>query len=209
MSPTSTSCARTSATSGGTSPGTRSARCSPSTTRPPTRTASPASSTAAASASAGRRTGRRTASGPRPASPHGNGPGWRSCARDRRPAEEVEWRTLSWIPDFADPVAAPRLAGALAAMPYAVNAAANAAINAETDARTLAAERAICARVTAPVVIVHGAADPRPSDGVKELAAALPRAELTLLDGAGHHPWQERPDEVRAVLRELVGAVER
>ena len=127
-------------------------------------------------------------------------------SRARSWAEEVEWRVLTWLPDFADRAAAPGVARELARMPFAVHQESHTALNAETDARTEAEERAICARVTGPVHLVHGAADPRPADGVHELAAALPRAELLVLDGAGHHPWHERPDVLRELLRDVVRA---
>jgi proline iminopeptidase len=124
---------------------------------------------------------------------------------DRTRAEEVEWRTLTWIPDFADRTAAPRLAETVARAPFAINTAANAALTAELNGRSLDEERAECARVTAPVEVVHGAADPRPADGVTELAAALPRARLTVLPDTGHHPYLERPTEVARLLADLGG----
>lgn len=42
-------------------------------------------------------------------------------SRDRTRAEEVEWRTLCWLPDFADPARAWQLAAAEAEFPYPIN----------------------------------------------------------------------------------------
>jgi pimeloyl-[acyl-carrier protein] methyl ester esterase len=50
-------------------------------------------------------------------------------------------------------------------------------------------------RVAAPVFLLHGTADSIcPADGAQRLAEALPRASLTLWDGAGHAPFWTRPD---------------
>lgn len=50
----------------------------------------------------------------------------------RTRAEEVEWRTLRWAPDFADRRRAIELAGIDASAPWSVNLVCNATINAET-----------------------------------------------------------------------------
>lgn len=124
-------------------------------------------------------------------------------SRPRTWAEEVEWRTLCWLPDFADPATAALLAGADAATRLPLNLDCNRALNAETAAWSRADEHAACARVTAPVRIVHGAEDPRPPDGVVALAERLASATVSVLSGAGHQPWRERPDLVRALLRDV------
>lgn len=51
-----------------------------------------------------------------------------------------------------------------------------------------------------PVMMVHGAEDPRPAWTSDDLLAALPRATRTVVAGAGHAPWVERPDEVRRLV---------
>lgn len=58
-----------------------------------------------------------------------------------------------------------------------------------------------------PVLVVHGAGDPRPVACAEEVAAALPDARLAVIDGAGHVPWVERPDELRGVLRTFLAEV--
>jgi proline iminopeptidase len=52
------------------------------------------------------------------------------------------------------------------------------------------------AQVTAPVLIVHGTADPNAVvEGGRDWAALLPGAELVELPGVGHAPWLEAPTE--------------
>jgi len=51
-----------------------------------------------------------------------------------------------------------------------------------------------------PVLLVHGAEDPIPLSMVQEMATALPDARLVVIDGAGHFPFIEKPDEVFAAI---------
>lgn len=117
--------------------------------------------------------------------------------------QEVEWRTLSWLPDFADPMTAAQLAASDAAVVLPLNLDCNRTLNAETRTWSLADEHAVCARVVAPVWAVHGGRDPRPVDGVSDLVRKLSSATLSVVDGAGHQPWREEPDRIRAVLAQV------
>ena len=55
-----------------------------------------------------------------------------------------------------------------------------------------------------PAAVVHGTADPtRPVERARELAAALPDAELLVVE-AGHSPMYEAPDRTAAVVASLV-----
>lgn len=121
--------------------------------------------------------------------------------RSRNWAEEVEWRTLCWQPDFVDPAAAQKDART----PLPINFECNRGLGQDVPSRSYADEVADCGRLQARVLVVHGEADPRPVDGVRLLVDALPTAELVTIAGAGHQPWRERPAELRAVLREFVG----
>lgn len=115
--------------------------------------------------------------------------------------EEIEWRTLRWAPDFADRRRAVELAAIDAGAPWPVNLACNAAINAETktwDAITLLAQ---CGSLDVPALLVHGAQDPRPPLAIDDLAQALPTAEVSIIEEAGHTPWLERPGAVAAAVR--------
>ncbi|QYK40017.1 MAG: alpha/beta hydrolase [Paracoccaceae bacterium] len=61
------------------------------------------------------------------------------------------------------------------------------------------------ARLTVPVEIVHGTADtivPHRTHA-EPLAALLPAARLTLIEGAGHMPHHSHPETVVAALRRL------
>jgi proline iminopeptidase len=51
------------------------------------------------------------------------------------------------------------------------------------------------------VLLVHGAADPRPVAAAKALASALQHSRLVVLDGVGHFPHLEAPERLRATLR--------
>ncbi|MEV4411339.1 alpha/beta hydrolase [Catellatospora sp. NPDC049609] len=117
--------------------------------------------------------------------------------------EEIEYRALCWFTDYADPVAGWAQAVADARPDVPINMAANRRLVAETDAGE-AARLADARRIAHPCWFLHGAADPRPADAVAKLAAAVPGARMRVIDGAGHQPWFERPDELGAVLRELL-----
>lgn len=63
------------------------------------------------------------------------------------------------------------------------------------------------ARVQAPVLTIHGTNDPNaPVEGGREWASLIPNARLLELQGVGHAPWLEAPEEfftaVDAFLRE-------
>ncbi len=120
-------------------------------------------------------------------------------ARSR--SEEVEWRTLRWAPDFADRERALELAAVDAQAPWPINRECNAAINAETKTWDEAALLAASARIAVPALFVHGAEDPRHHTAIDGLAAAIPRAEVAVVDRAGHAPWLERPGAVVRVVR--------
>jgi pimeloyl-ACP methyl ester carboxylesterase len=66
--------------------------------------------------------------------------------------------------------------------------------------------RAKLPAIACPVLLAHGAADPRPLTAVEALAAELPNARVVRLPGAGHFPVWEAPDALRGLLRELVGS---
>jgi proline iminopeptidase len=51
-----------------------------------------------------------------------------------------------------------------------------------------------------PVLAIHGELDAIPLAGVEETVALLPDAELVVLDGVAHFPWDERPGSVREVV---------
>lgn len=119
----------------------------------------------------------------------------------RTAAEEIEWRTLRWAPDFADRARAVELAAIDAGAPWALNRSCNAAINAETKTWDAAAIYAQCESMNVPALLVHGAEDPRPPFAIDDLAHAISDVEVAVIDDAGHIPWLERPGAVAGVLR--------
>ena len=50
------------------------------------------------------------------------------------------------------------------------------------------------------VRFVHGAESPMPVTASSDTAARIPGASVTVVDGAGHFIWHERPGAVRTVL---------
>jgi 3-oxoadipate enol-lactonase len=60
--------------------------------------------------------------------------------------------------------------------------------------------------VDRPALVIHGTADSTLGlESVKTVAAAIPGAELALLDGLGHRPDISRPDVVNPLLTDFLG----
>lgn len=139
---------------------------------------------------------------------------WQRMRRDllgrlehRTWAEEVEWRALCWLPDFADPDRASAWAHEDARVHLTINWEANRALNAEVDGEPESLQRNRCRAVRCPTLVIHGDGDPRPTWSAAEVAALVPDAELVVIPGAGHDPWRERPEEFRAHLRTFVSGL--
>ena len=50
--------------------------------------------------------------------------------------------------------------------------------------------------VSVPVLTIHGTGDPSaPIEGGRDWATLIPEAQLLELEGVGHTPWLEAPDE--------------
>jgi proline iminopeptidase len=80
----------------------------------------------------------------------------------------------------------------------------DAALNDE-EKQTIEADVLDCCRaLDVPVRVVHGARELRPVWAVESLVAALPRVELTVIDGVGHLPWLEDPAAFVRVASEFV-----
>jgi pimeloyl-ACP methyl ester carboxylesterase len=58
--------------------------------------------------------------------------------------------------------------------------------------------------IEVPMAFVHGERSPIPVTASSDAVALLPDATLTLVEGAGHFPWFERPGSVRDALDRLV-----
>lgn len=76
----------------------------------------------------------------------------------------------------------------------------------EPSLRRAASSDAVLARVTCPVLVVHGTADrSAPFSGGRAWATRLPDARLLSLDGVAHAPWIERPDVVLDAVATFLG----
>jgi proline iminopeptidase len=60
-----------------------------------------------------------------------------------------------------------------------------------------------------PVLLFHGAGDPRPARYIEALAARLVDGRFHCISEAGHFPWIEQPGQVRASLRTFIAEIER
>jgi proline iminopeptidase len=117
--------------------------------------------------------------------------------------EEVEYRMLCWLPDYADPSRAEAWARAAASVPFEINWQANRELwCGQPDAITLAT------KVTAPTLIIHGEQDPRPLVNARRLLDIVPNASLGVIPNAGHLPWFEAPTAVSTRLNAFLTAYE-
>jgi proline iminopeptidase len=129
-------------------------------------------------------------------------------SRERTVDEDCEYAALSWSTDFADRERALELAWGLLRDPsLVVNYACNAQINVERHATDEAAFVARLRELRVPALIVHGSEDLRPLRATDGLLDALSLAERVVIEGAGHFPWVEAPEEFRAALRAFVSKV--
>lgn len=92
---------------------------------------------------------------------------------------------------------------------YPTSDRANVLIGADWNAHTAdpAFRRAVY-NLPRPVLVLHGEGDPRPTMYVEALAARLPRGQFHAVPEAGHYPWIEQPEQVRAALRAFIEHLE-
>lgn len=64
-------------------------------------------------------------------------------------------------------------------------------------------------RVSAPVLVVMGSADPDFPDAAEEarIIADVTHGTAIVVDGAGHYPHVERPDEVHAAIASFLATL--
>ncbi len=65
--------------------------------------------------------------------------------------------------------------------------------------------RAPLARVTAPVLVLHGADDLQPESRSRAFAALFPHARFEVIPGAGHFSFDQQPREFAARLVQFLG----
>jgi len=118
----------------------------------------------------------------------------------RNSAQEVEFRRLSWITDFADVISPPDELETMASARYPINWEVNQRLVADAESLDKGRLVTACERSAVPVLLIHGSKDPRPSQGARLLADRLPNAHFVEIEGAGHLPWVERPAAVSTVI---------
>ncbi|MFB7670906.1 alpha/beta fold hydrolase [Kitasatospora purpeofusca] len=124
----------------------------------------------------------------------------------RTEEQEVELLTLAWFTDHSDPERGWRWAAEGARRRRPVNWSMNAELGREGRADPLdghLADLRTC--LPARTELLGGVDDPRPVSALESLALRL-GVPLTRIEGAGHEPWLEQPDVVRAHLRRFVRA---
>lgn len=132
----------------------------------------------------------------------------RDVEGDVDPALAAELLQLGIATEFADARVAERFEAELHAALASVNDVVNRKLGADF-ARHFASPRIRerLRNLDAPVLVVHGDADPRPLAAVEALASELPRAELVVLPGVGHFPYLEAPEALRWVLRRFLASL--
>lgn len=124
----------------------------------------------------------------------------------RSDTEEVEFLTLSWFTDHADQQRAWAWAYQAARTRRPVNYEMNSQLNADKRVKPLESQVERLRTVLPPgTVIIGGDGDPRPAPLLRGLADRL-GCDVTIIAGAGHEPWLERPADFRTALRSAATA---
>jgi proline iminopeptidase len=130
----------------------------------------------------------------------------RESGRHLSDEDERRWTHLLWRTEFADPGSAPNFDDA-PLYTCTANLKANRALVENLDRLVEARDlRTELASLGCPVLLIHGARDPRPP--ATEIVEARPGSTTIVeIADAGHLPWLERPDGVREALRAFVRRV--
>lgn len=116
-------------------------------------------------------------------------------ARDRQTVNRIY--QLAFVPSFADMEDTTRLT---------IDFTARTARNGNAVARFLMGplgrydDYGLLSEIDARTLIVHGDTDLLPVRAAAEMAEAMPNAALVTVDGAGHFPWIENPEDTRQVI---------
>jgi proline iminopeptidase len=116
-------------------------------------------------------------------------------------AAEREYCALQWSIDFADTAQGLQLAQQVFEGELQIDRAVQVELWEDAQRVCLGPEAAARARqVLVPTLVLHGDRDVRPAWPARALAASMPHARFVLLEGAGHFPWVERAEALRAEL---------
>lgn len=122
----------------------------------------------------------------------------------RTEEQEQELLTLSWFTDHVDAERGWDWAARSAKQRRPINWSMNRDLGKENHADPLDGHLdELRARLPATVEIIGGVGDPRPISALASLAERL-GVPLTSIDDAGHEPWLEQPEAVRALVRRFV-----
>jgi proline iminopeptidase len=120
---------------------------------------------------------------------------------ERDPAVAHELRMLAIPSEFARPDVAESVRDTLMAELAAMNDEVNTMLGRDFErffADPDIPQRLHCLDV--PILLIHGAADPRPFASVEALAEELPNAQVVQLEDAGHFAFWEAQGELQRVL---------
>ncbi|GLZ36645.1 hydrolase [Actinokineospora sp. NBRC 105648] len=122
----------------------------------------------------------------------------------RTEEQERELLTLSWFTDHADTARGWTWATRSAEERRPINWSMNRDLGRDNRADPLDDHLdELRSRLPAAVEIVGGVADPRPISALAALAERF-GVPLTAVEDAGHEPWLEQPEAVRAIVRDFV-----
>jgi len=122
-----------------------------------------------------------------------------------RQAIERAYCLHAWSTDFSDRMHAYELAQQLLVDDFLPNYVVNSDLG--NDAARYAEGGELAAQLPSlpmPMLVIHGAADPRPTWAAEQVAAVVPNARLAILPDCGHLPWIEQPDAFQALLKQFI-----
>jgi proline iminopeptidase len=127
-------------------------------------------------------------------------------ARERTSDEEHEWCVLQWSVDYS-----PSVDGRSLAEEDWANRETGVEVNHVSNRQLSEANHAAADRVlqelpglVPPLLVVHGADDPRPVAATDSLVNASRHVGRRVIAGAGHSPWVERPAETRKAVLDFL-----
>lgn len=129
----------------------------------------------------------------------------RETLKSPDPALEAELRQIGLSTDFADPRIAEQFRQQLEQTFPTVNDHVNRELGADyKHFFAMPGTRQRLRAFNVPVLLVHGAADPRPVAAVRALAAELPDNRVVVFKDVGHWPFWEARDALRQTLLEFL-----